>query len=188
MFELKHDGFRAVAYIDNGKCELVSRKNIVYKSFTGLTSMMAKLRVKNAILDGEIVVLDQDGRSQFSELMRRRRQGACFYACDLLWLDGVDWRGRTFLERKSRLRQVVRDRTGFLYAEHIPINGKDLYQVICREDLEGIVAKHKLAPYVTRPPTWFKVLNPAYTQKRERREMFDKFREGQSPSEQRPHA
>ena len=45
------------------------------------------------------------------------------------------------------------------------------------EDLEGIVAKQKLAPYVTRPPTWFKVLNPDYSQKRGRRELFDRFRE-----------
>ena len=61
VFELKHDGFRAVAYIENGKCELVSRKNFVYKSFAGLSSMMAKLPVKTAILDGELVCLDNDG-------------------------------------------------------------------------------------------------------------------------------
>jgi bifunctional non-homologous end joining protein LigD len=178
VFELKHDGFRAVAYIEDGSCRLVSRKNVLYKSFTRLTSFTAKLPVKNAILDGEIVCLDQDGRSQFLDLMRRRRQDACFYAFDLLWLDGQDLRGLTFLERKSRLRQLVRGRTGFRYAEHVPIKGKDLYQVICREDLEGIVAKHKLAPYVTSPPTWFKVLNPDYTQKRGRREGFESFHEG----------
>jgi bifunctional non-homologous end joining protein LigD len=176
VFELKHDGFRAAAYLENGKCELISRKNIVYKSFTALASMMAKLPVKNAILDGELVCLDDDGRSVFLDLMRRKRRDACFYAFDLLWLDGKDLRGLTFLERKSLLRKLVRGRAGFLYAEHVPTTGKELYQVICREDLEGIVAKHKLAPYVTSPPTWFKVLNPAYTQKRGRRDVFDNFR------------
>lgn len=140
---------------------------------------MAKLPVKNAILDGELVCLDNDGRSVFLDL-RRRRHDASFYAFDLLWLDGKDLRGLTFLERKSLLRQLVRGRAGFLYAEHVPIHGEDLYQVICREDLEGIVAKHKLAPYVTRPPTWFKLLNPDYTQKRKRREMVDKFRKERS--------
>ena len=178
VFELKHDGFRAVAYFENSKCELVSRKNIVYKSFTRLVSIMAKLPVKNAILDGELVCLDNDGRSIFLDLPRRH-QDACFYAFDLLWLNGQDLRGLTLLERKSRLGQLVRGRTGFLYAEHVLIKGKDLYQVICREDLEGIVAKHKLAPYVTSPPTWFKILNPDYTQKRGRREMFESFRERQ---------
>jgi bifunctional non-homologous end joining protein LigD len=176
VFELKHDGFRAVAYIENGKCQLVSRKNIVYKSFTGLASIIAKLPVKNAILDGELVCLDKDGRSVFLDLMRRKRRDACFYAFDVLWLDGKDLRGLAFLERKKQLRQLVRGRTGFLYAEHVPSSGKDLYQAICLEDLEGIVAKHKLAPYVTSPATWFKILNPRYSQKRGRREMFDKFR------------
>jgi bifunctional non-homologous end joining protein LigD len=188
VFELKHDGFRAVAYIEDGSCRLVSRKNIVYNSFSRLASIMAKLPVKNAILDGELVCLDNDGRSVFLDL-RRRGRDACFYAFDLLWLDGKDLRGLTFLERKSRLRQLVRGRAGFLYAEHVLTTGSELYRVICREDLEGIVAKHKLAPYVASPANWFKVLNPDYTQKRGRREMFDGFKErGQSPSEEGPHA
>jgi len=63
LFELKHDGFRAVAYIENGSCSLLSRKQIQYKSFVRLSSALAELPVKNAILDGEIVCLDQDGRS-----------------------------------------------------------------------------------------------------------------------------
>ena len=81
-----------MAYIENGTCELVSRKNIVYKSFARLASTIAKLPVKNAILDGELVCLDNDGRSIFLDLGRRRLD-ACFYAFDLLWIDGVDLRG-----------------------------------------------------------------------------------------------
>jgi bifunctional non-homologous end joining protein LigD len=66
LFELKHDGFTAVAYVSGGQCQLVSRKNYAYKSFARLQTTMAQhLRVKNAILDGEIVCLDQDGRSIF---------------------------------------------------------------------------------------------------------------------------
>jgi hypothetical protein len=80
-----------------------------------------------------------------------------------------------------RLRKLVRGRTGFLYAEHVSAKGKDLYQVICREDPEGIVAKHRLAPYSTKPQSWFKVLNPDYSQKRGRKEMFNKFRERRVP-------
>jgi len=81
LFELKHDGYSAAAHIENGKCELVSRKNIVYKSVAAFTSMMAKLPVKNAILDG---VLD----------LRRKSREACFYAFDLLWPEGEDLRWR----------------------------------------------------------------------------------------------
>ena len=60
---------------------------------------MAKLPVKNTILDGELVCLDNDGRSIFLDL-RRRRRDACFYAFDLLWLDGKDLRGLTFFRRQ----------------------------------------------------------------------------------------
>jgi bifunctional non-homologous end joining protein LigD len=92
--ELKHDGFRALAYIESGAARLISRKQIVYKSkpFVSLCTLLAQLPVKDAILDGELVCLGADGRSQFMELMRRRRQDVCYYAFDLLWLNGVDLR------------------------------------------------------------------------------------------------
>ena len=177
FFELKHDGFRALAYIENGTCKLISRKQIVYKSFTTLGAVLAKLPVANAILDGELVCLGADGRSQFKELMRRRSQDVIYYAFDLLWHDGEDLRQLPLVERKRRLRRLVRGRAGLLFAEQIQGSGVELFQAICARDLEGIVAKHRLGPYEARPVTWFKVLNPAYTQKRGRQEMFDKFRE-----------
>jgi ATP-dependent DNA ligase len=67
VFELKHDGFRALAHIWNGKCEL-SRKRNAYKSFQDLRANLVKLKVNNAVLDGEIVCLDSEGRSIFNEL------------------------------------------------------------------------------------------------------------------------
>jgi bifunctional non-homologous end joining protein LigD len=176
LFELKHDGFRAVAYIENGACQLVSRKNITYKSFPGLCKVLAGLRVRNAILDGEIVCLDQNGRSQFLQLMHRRRADASFYTFDLLWLDGEDLRQLPLVERKRRLRRLIKSRAGLLFADQIQGSGIELFQAICARDIEGIVAKHRLGPYEARPVTWFKVLNPNYTQKRGRKEMFDKFR------------
>src|SRR4029077_5634027 len=71
VFELKHDGFRALAYVEDGSCHLISRKQIVSKRFAPLSTAIAALPVKNAILDGEIVALGPDGRSQFAELMKR---------------------------------------------------------------------------------------------------------------------
>jgi bifunctional non-homologous end joining protein LigD len=68
LFELKHDGFRALAHIWEGKCELVSRRRNTYKSFQELKDNLAKLKVKDAIIDGEIVCLDSEGRSIFNEL------------------------------------------------------------------------------------------------------------------------
>jgi bifunctional non-homologous end joining protein LigD len=115
FFELKNDGFRAVAYIEDGGCRLISRKNIVYKSFAGLSTALAKLPVKSTILDGELVVLDQNGRSQSLQLMRRKRQYACFYAFDLLWLDGEDLRPLPLVERKRRLRRLIRGHDRLLF-------------------------------------------------------------------------
>jgi bifunctional non-homologous end joining protein LigD len=176
LFELKHDGFRAVAYIENGDCRLISRKQIQYKSFAGLSKALAGLRVKDAILDGEIVCLDKFGRSQFGDLMKRKRD-ASFYAFDLLLINGEDLRALPLLERKRRLRRVIRGHEGSLYAGHILRRGVGLFDVVRRNDLEGIVAKHAQAPYSNRPQSWFKVLNPDYSQKRGRKEMFESFRE-----------
>lgn len=68
VFELKHDGFRALAYVAGGECSLVSRKNHTYKSFVELrTALGESLRVKNPILDGEIVCLDSKGHSVFRQ-------------------------------------------------------------------------------------------------------------------------
>jgi hypothetical protein len=62
LFELKHDGFRALAHIWDGNCELISRKRNAYKSFNKLRENLTKLKVQNAVIDGEIVCLDSEGR------------------------------------------------------------------------------------------------------------------------------
>jgi bifunctional non-homologous end joining protein LigD len=72
LFELKHDGFRALAYISDGKCELVSRRRNSYKSLQPLRDSLGKLKVKNAVLDGELICVDSEGRSIFNELLFRR--------------------------------------------------------------------------------------------------------------------
>jgi ATP-dependent DNA ligase len=99
------------------------------------------------------------------------------YAFDLLWLDGEDLRPLPLVERKRRLRRLIKGRAGLLFADQVQGAGVELFKAICARDLEGIVAKHRLAPYEAWPVTWFKVLNPEYTQKRGRREMFEGFRE-----------
>jgi ATP dependent DNA ligase domain len=106
VFELNHDGFRCLAYIADGSCELVSRRRNVYKSFAPLKEALVELRVKNALLDGEIVCLDATGRSIFKDVLHRR--GApIFYAFDLLWLNGRDLRSLPLLDRKERLWRLL---------------------------------------------------------------------------------
>jgi len=176
IFEWKADGWRCMAYVENDVCELVSRNGNVYKSFARLTKELAALPVKSAIIDAEVVVLDPEGKSVFHDLMNKRRAVALLYAFDLLYQDGHDLRQLPLLERKKRLKHLIQGHPGLMYADHIAAKGVDLFQLICEMDLEGIVCKHKLTPYVSRPQVWFKVVNPNYSQHRARREMFEKFR------------
>jgi bifunctional non-homologous end joining protein LigD len=176
IFELKMDGFRALAYIgEDGSCSLVSRKNNVYKSFANLCSALAELPVRNAVLDGEIASLDGKGRSQFYELLHRRGQPA-FYAFDLLYMNGRDFRDLPLLERKKRLLRLIEKSKSpsIIYAQHVRGKGTALYREICKRDLEGIVAKRKDGLY-SSTAQWLKVMNPAYTQHDGRHEMFNAF-------------
>ncbi len=110
LFEVKWDGFRALAYVHGGACRLISRNGNVFKSYPALPeSLSAELRARSAILDGEIVALDRHGKSQFRDLIFRRGEPR-FYAFDLLWLDGEDLRNLPLIERKLRLRSVVPER------------------------------------------------------------------------------
>ena len=108
LFELKYDGFRALAFIDDGRCRLVSRNGKEFKSFGGLTlGLPHDLRPRSAVLDGEIVCLDRDGRPDFADLFYRRRE-PIFLAFDLLALSGDDLRHLPLVERKAELRRVLR--------------------------------------------------------------------------------
>lgn len=181
LFELKMDGWRCVAYVEDGACELVSRNGNVYKGFARLANEVATLPVKNAIVDAELVCIDDQGRSVFLDLMRRRKAEAILYCFDLLWLDGIDLRPLPLLDRKRKLQTLLKGQTSCMFAKHVEAKGVDLFKLICELDGEGIVAKHKAGPYTTAPKSWFKILNPAYTQKRGRKELFDKFRERRPP-------
>ena len=90
IFELKHDGFRAVVYIQNGECKILSRNSNQLR-FKSLRANLAKLPALDAILDGEIVCLDEHGASRFNDLLNKKTQPV-FYAFDLLWLNGEDLR------------------------------------------------------------------------------------------------
>jgi hypothetical protein len=123
------------------------------------------------MLDGEIVVLDAEGRPRFYDLLRRRGQPV-FYAFDCLALDGRDLRGLPPLERKRMLAKIVKRQPGILYAQHFR-HGTALFQLVCEQDLEGVVAKRKNAAY---GEGWFKIRNPKYSQYEGRRELLERRR------------
>lgn len=100
-FELKHDGFRAVLYVENGQCWLVSRnqKNLKFES---LKKALSGLPVKGAVLDGEVICLDSKGVSRFNALLERKVE-PIFYTFDLLWLDGEDLRKLPLIGKRPSL-------------------------------------------------------------------------------------
>jgi bifunctional non-homologous end joining protein LigD len=176
LFELKHDGFRAVCYIENGECRLVSR-NLRNLRFESLQKTLAKLSVENAILDGEIICLDQHGVSQFYALLERSKEPV-FYAFDLLWLNGTDLQQLSLIERKNQLSKLIQASgcNRLLYAQHIEEYGRHFFKEICTRDLEGIVAKRKLSVYKPGGSGWLKIKNKSYSQADGRHERLTKRR------------
>jgi bifunctional non-homologous end joining protein LigD len=176
LFELKHDGFRSLAYLEDGRCRLVSRHRNVCKSFETLRDALSSLKAKTAILDGEIVCLDANGCSQFKELLYRRGR-AVFFAFDLVWLDGEDLRQMGLIERKKKLKKLIErsECLEILYAQHVEGDGKLFFEEVCERNLEGIVAKRRISVYAEHG--WLKIKNPKYTQAEGRHDMFTAFRE-----------
>jgi bifunctional non-homologous end joining protein LigD len=181
LFELKYDGFRAICCVECGVARLISRRGNTYKSFPVLSDAIAReLKAKDALLDGEIVCLDQNGKPQFNELLFRRGEPR-FYAFDVLWLDGCDLREKPLLKRKGLLRRLIPKRSvHLLYVDHVEECGEELFEAACRNDLEGIVAKLKSGAYTSdsRSTTWVKIKNPAYTQAQSRDELFEALQSG----------
>jgi bifunctional non-homologous end joining protein LigD len=178
IFEIKWDGFRALVHIEKGECKLVSRNGNQFKSFPTLAATLpAELLASSAVLDGEIVCLDDDGKSQFRDLLFHRDEPR-FIAFDLLWLDGEDLRHVPLIERKLRLRAVVpTSGERLLYCDHVEHDGEALFRVACAQDLEGIVAKPKQSRYRTEQTDWLKIRNQRYSQWIGRQELFERERE-----------
>jgi ATP dependent DNA ligase domain len=181
LFELKYDGFRALAVIEHGRAQLLSRNGHPFASFSALAeSISDSLPNARAIIDGEICCLDRRGRPQFKNLLFRRGN-PCFFAFDLLTSDGKDLRTERLLDRKQELRRLLAKTSPpfpLRYTEHVEGSGTALFQRVCELDLEGIVAKQKFGPYVTEREhsTWFKILNRRYSQKQGREELFERER------------
>lgn len=179
LFELKWDGFRALLHSDADGVRRVSRNGNAFRSFPGLCEGLADdLRGRRCVLDGEIVCLDAEGRSQFTHLLFRRAE-PYFYAFDLLWMeDAGDLRHLPLIKRKLSLRALVpRDAERLLYCDHVAREGEELFRLAVEHDLEGIVAKHKHHPYAPeQKTTWSKIRNREYSQWAGREELFERER------------
>src|SRR5207249_4604282 len=152
IYELKMDGFRALAIVEHGRAQLLSRNGHPFASFSALAESIAdSLPNVRAVIDGEICSLDRRGRPQFKNLMFHRGNPPCFFAFDLLTYDGRDLRTERLLDRKQELRRLLARSPAdsrLKYTEYIDGCGTVLFQRVCELDLEGVVAKQKSAPYV----------------------------------------
>jgi bifunctional non-homologous end joining protein LigD len=172
LFEIKWDGYRAIAFIENGKVRLVSRnQNELTGRYPELKNMARLVQANNAILDGEVVALDDEGKPSFSLMQQRTgfRPGGkhvaakagvrvLYYAFDLIYLDGEDWRKVPLEERKRKLASIVQSDDSMRYSDHYEAQGKALYQVAKSKGLEGIVAKRRASCYEERRSReWLKI-------------------------------
>jgi ATP-dependent DNA ligase len=126
----------------------------------------AWIKTKNPASDGEAVVIGPDGIAQFDELRRRNgAEHAMLYGFDLIELNGVDLRGRPFLERKTALADLIGGtKAGIMLNDHITADGDRVFAHACRLGAEGIVSKQVGSSYRSGPhPAWIKTKNPAST-------------------------
>jgi bifunctional non-homologous end joining protein LigD len=128
IFELKYDGFRSLAVIHDGRCELISRNGHPFNSFAGLRKGLTSPYQGKTVLDGEIVCLDKRGRPQFKDLLFHRGE-PCFFAFDLLMSDGKDLRTKRLTDRKHELRRLLSrvPASRVHYVDHVEERGTALF-------------------------------------------------------------
>jgi bifunctional non-homologous end joining protein LigD len=168
LFEPKFDGFRGMLYLDGSKATLISKQQRELARFSGLAEEVRDiLNVRNAILDGEVVAIDDEDRPNFRGLMSH--QGHLHYAAfDVLWLNGKDLRRQSLTKRRQQLKRLITATTPILsHTMAVPGNGRALFGAVQRLDLEGIIAKRASDPYNPKS-VWFKVKNRLYSQQENR--------------------
>jgi len=164
LFEVKWDGVRALAYIENGEQRLISRNgHAIDRQYPELTVLHRQITAKTAVVDGEIAVLDGRGIPSFELLQHRitvgdagaiaalaRNHPVVFFAFDLIYLDGYDLRGSPLLERKRLLKEVLEPADVVRYSEHFAGGGPTLFEAAKAQGLEGVVGKRAQSFYESR--------------------------------------
>src|SRR5256714_604333 len=163
IHELKLDGFRMGVLIKGSKIRIISRRGTEYTSeFPEIIEAARKLRTRDALLDGEIVVLDKAGVSRFQLLQQlgNSRTGLTYFAFDLLRLDGEDLTREPLEDRKRALQKLVGRGAGAIrYNPHFDRDGAQVFASACALGAEGIISKLRDAPYRSgaRTSDWQKI-------------------------------
>lgn len=166
-FEVKWDGYRLAVHIERSKVRILTRGGHDWTSrFPTIAHDALEMGLDSAILDGEAVVLDERGASDFGALQRalggrggkRSAAGAQLYAFDLLYLDGRDLRALTLDERRDMLTRAIKPHGSIRMSEELDADGAEFLTLACELGLEGIIAKRRDAPYRSgRGGDWLKI-------------------------------
>jgi bifunctional non-homologous end joining protein LigD len=151
VFESKWDGFRMMASIENGRVTLYSRNGkIISETYRQVAQALASVKA-DAVLDGELVALDEHGISRFQLLQNALRAQAAlrYYLFDLTFLDGRDLRRLPLLARKEELRRILPNHPRLAFSAHRPEWGTKYFTSAEEHGLEGIMAKRAASPYLS---------------------------------------
>ena len=169
LFEIKWDGIRALAWVEDGRMELRARSGrVITSQYPELAELPQRVRARQALLDGEIVALDENGRSDFERLQARmnvsrpsplqqRQAPITYYLFDMLHCEGYDLRQVPLRDRKRLLKTALEWGGPFRYADDQKEQGRELFELAGQLGLEGIIGKHERSPYISaRSPYWVK--------------------------------
>lgn len=162
IHEMKYDGYRTLVAIGGGEARAYTRSGLDWSDrFPSILKDAAKLKVRAALIDGEAVVLDADGKSSFQALQGALKGAPAtidYYAFDLLELDGEDLTGLPLVERKARLKAILPAKSEHIrFSDHIQGSGEKLLNSFCQAGLEGVISKLASSKYVgSRAGSWVK--------------------------------
>jgi len=162
LYEIKWDGYRAIAELNKGDVKLYSRNgNSFLSAYPEVVAELAALKL-NAVIDGEIVVLNEEGNPDFQKLQHydlNRNFPIQYYVFDLLELNGKKLYSTPLIERKKLLEGILKKNPVVKYSDHIEEAGEDFFEAIKQKDLEGIMAKKKSSEYYPgkRSADWLKI-------------------------------
>ena len=163
IHEMKYDGYRILIAVGGGEARAYTRSGLDWSGrFPSVLSEARKLKVRSALIDGEAVVIDAEGRSSFQALQNALKGDPAsidFYAFDLLELDGEDLTRLPLLERKKKLEEILPAKSPILrYSDHIQGRGEELLNRFCDAGLEGVISKLADSDYVgARDGSWLKI-------------------------------
>ena len=170
IFETKWDGFRSICFIQKGKARFVSRNQLeMTQQYPELANIAKQVDAREAILDGEIVALDEHGMPRFQLLQPRvgRKSGIealrgkgqiVYYVFDLLYRDGYNLMSCELVERKTELERILRPAPSVKLSDHIVGDGERFFKEVEKFHLEGMIAKRAASPYIQRRSSdWLKV-------------------------------